>query len=186
MCLKETCSKVCIGKYLSDNFPIQNGLKQGDDLSPLIFYFALEYSVRKVQENQVGLKLSGTHQLLVYADDVNLLADNINIIKKITETLIDASKKFGLEVKIEKTKYMFLSRNQNGGQNYDIRIANRCFKNVAKCRYLGATITNQILIQEEIKRRVNSGNSCYHSVQNLLSSRMRSKNIKIRILPVVL
>jgi hypothetical protein len=82
MCLNETCSEVRIGKHLSDSFPIQNCLKQGDFLSPLIFNFTLDYAIRKVQENQVGLKLKGTHHLLAYADDVNLLADNTDTIEK--------------------------------------------------------------------------------------------------------
>jgi hypothetical protein len=77
MCLNETCNKVRIGKHLSDSFPIQNGLKQEDALSPLLFNFALEYAIRKIQENQVRLKLNATHQVLAYADDVNLLGDNI-------------------------------------------------------------------------------------------------------------
>jgi ribosomal protein S2 len=64
-----------------------------------------------------------------------------------------------------------MSLHQNVGKNHDIKIANRCFENVVQFRYLGTTITNHNLIQEEIKRRLNSCNLCYHSVQNLLSSR---------------
>jgi hypothetical protein len=67
---------------LYDNFPVQNGLKEGDALSPLLFNFALEYAISKAQENQMGLKLNWTHQLLAYADDINLLRDNIYTIKK--------------------------------------------------------------------------------------------------------
>jgi hypothetical protein len=87
----------------------------------------------------------------------------------------------GLEVNVEKIKYMLLSRRQNLGQNHDIKIAIRCFENVAQLKYLGMTVTNQNLFQEEIKRRLNSHNSRNHSVQTLLSSRLPSKNVKIRL-----
>jgi hypothetical protein len=75
---------------------------------------------------------------------------------------------------------MLLSHHQNVGQNQDINIANKSFENVSQFKYLGTTVTNQNLIQEQIKRRLNSGNACYHSVQDHLSSCLLLKNVKIR------
>jgi hypothetical protein len=90
MCLNETYSTMCIGKNQpkSDKFPIQNGLKQGDVLSPLLLNFALEYAIRRVQENQEELKLNRTHQLLAYADDVNIVGENTETIKEKHRSLI--------------------------------------------------------------------------------------------------
>jgi len=88
-------------------------LKQGDALSPLLFNFALECAIRRVQVNQDGLKLNGTHQLPVNVDDVNILGGSLLPVKENTEALIVASKEIGLEVNADETKYMVMSREQN-------------------------------------------------------------------------
>ena len=101
---------------MSDRFPIRNGLKQGDAFAPLIFYFVLEYAIRRVQVNWDGLKLNGTHQLLAYTDDVNILGGSIHILKENAEPLVAATRETGLEVSADKTKYMIMSRDQNAGR----------------------------------------------------------------------
>jgi hypothetical protein len=111
----------------------------------------------------------------MYADDVNLLGDSVSTIKENTETLLGASRDFGLEINAENTKYMIMCRYPNSGQNQNIRIANESFENVATFKYFGTTLTNQKDIHDEIKSRLNSGNACYYSFQNLLSSRLISK-----------
>jgi hypothetical protein len=91
----------------------------------------------------VGLKLNETHQLLVCADDVNLLGDNVDTIKENMETLIDTSKEVDLGVKAEKTKFMLLFHLQNMVQNHyiKIRVLNSSFESVAQFTYLGMTVT---------------------------------------------
>ena len=90
-------------------FPIRNGLKQRDALKPLLFNFALGYAIRRVQVNQEGLKLNGTHNLFVYAEDINILGGSVHTIKKNADALVVASKQTGLEVNADKTKYMVMS-----------------------------------------------------------------------------
>ena len=106
MCLNNTYSRVRVGKFLSDMFPIRNGFKQGDALKPLLFNFALVYAIRRVQVNQDGLKLNGTHQLLLYADDVNILCGSERTVKKNIEAVLIGSKEIGPEVNADKTKYV--------------------------------------------------------------------------------
>jgi len=154
MSLTETYSKIWIGKNVSDRFPIRNGLKQGDALSPILFNFALEYTIRRVQVNQDGLKLNGTHQLLAYADDVNILGGSIHTLKENAEALVAATRENGLEVSADKTKYMVMSRDQNAGQIHSVRIDNSTFERVEEFKYLGTTLAKQNSIAEESKSRL--------------------------------
>jgi hypothetical protein len=102
--VKETCSRVWVGKHFSDTFPIKNGLKEGVALSSLLFNFALAYAIRRVQVNQEGFKLNVTHQLLVYADDANILGGSIHTVKENIDALVVTSKETRLAVNAEKTK----------------------------------------------------------------------------------
>ena len=137
------------------------------------------------------MKLNGTHQLLAYDDDVNKLGGGIYTLKENAEALVAATREIGLEVSADKTKYMVMSRDQNAGQNHSVRTDNSTFeKRVEEFKYLETTLI-QNSNREEIKSRLRSGNACYHSVLILLSSRLLSRKLKIKIyrtiiLPVVL
>jgi hypothetical protein len=102
MCLSETYSRVRVGNNFSEIFPVRNGLKQGDALSLLLFNFALDYAIKRVQVNQDGLKLNGTYQLLAYAVDVNILGGSVHTVKENADALVVATKETGLEVNADK------------------------------------------------------------------------------------
>jgi len=87
-------------------FPIRNGLKKEDALSPLLFNIALEGAIRRVQVNHEGLKFRGTHKLLVYADDINMLGRSVHAVKKNTEASVVTRREIGPKVHADKTKYM--------------------------------------------------------------------------------
>jgi hypothetical protein len=119
------------------------------------------------------------------------VGENIDTIQKNTKALLSAGKEVGLEVDPQKTKYMLISHYHKARQYHSIKTANRSFEDVAKFKYLGTTLTDKNCMHEEIKSKLKSGNACYHSVQSLLSSRLLSRKVKVKIykttiLPVVL
>ena len=162
-----------------DLFPIMNGLKKkkGDSLSPLLCNFELGYAIRRIQPNQCGLKLKITLQIQVNVDVVNILGSSIHTLKENAEDGVFASKEMGLEVNADKTKCVFMSRDQNAGRSHNVKTDSKSFERMEKFKYFGTTVTNQNSIQEEIKGRLRSGNTCYHSVQTPLSASLLSKNI---------
>jgi hypothetical protein len=134
------------------------------------------------------LKLDDIHQILVYADDVNtrILGGSVHTIKKNTE----AGKNNGLEVYADETTYMAMLEVRIAGRSQNIKTDNCSLERMEEFKYLGTPLTNQNSMQEEIKSRLNPGNSCYHSMQNLLYSCLLSKNLKIKtyrtiLLPVI-
>jgi sorting nexin-29 len=114
----------------------------------------LEYAIKRVRVNQDGLKLNDTHQLLAYANDVNILGGSVHIVKENAKALVVATKETGLEVNPDKTKYMVMSRDWNAGRGDSVKIDNSSIERVEEFRFLGTTLTDQNSIQDEIKSRL--------------------------------
>jgi hypothetical protein len=137
MCLVETYSGFRVRKYLSDMFSVKNSSKRADPLSPLLFNFALDYTITRVQGNQGGLKINGTNQPLVNADDVNILGGSVHTVKEITEALVVTSKHTGLKLNDDKTRYMVTSQDQNEGRSHNIKTDNTSSEKLELFKYLG-------------------------------------------------
>jgi len=114
----------------------------------LLLNFALENVIMKYEEHQDGLKLNGTHQLVVYVDDVNKLGGSVHTVKESRESVVVASNEPGLEVNADKTKYMIMSREQNAGRNQSMKIDNSSTERVEEFKYLGTNLAYQNSIQE--------------------------------------
>ena len=126
------------------------------------------------------------HQLIFYADDINILGRSVHTLKKNTEALVVVGVETGLEVDCEKTNCVVMFQDQNAVRCHSTQTDSIPLQRVEGLRYLGTTLRHQTSIREEIKSRLKSGNACYHSVQNILFSRLLSKNINIKIHRIII
>ena len=117
----------------------------------MLYNFALQYPIRRVQVNQGGLKLNGTHQLLVYAEDVNILGGSVHTIKENAEALLVASKDIGLEVNVGKTKYMVMSGDQIAGRSHSMKIDYSFFERVEEFKYSETTEQVKSLFRKKLR-----------------------------------
>jgi hypothetical protein len=161
-------------------FPIKKGLKKENALSLLPLKSALDYATRRVQVNQDGLKLNGTHPESICVD-VNILGGIVHATKKNTVALVVASKKVGLERTADKTSHSICLENGMQDDVTILKLDKKPFQGVDLFKCFGATSMGENAIQEEITSGLKSGNACCHSVQNLLSSSFLSKNIKFDV-----
>ena len=136
----------------------------------MLFSFVYVDGEVRVSSGSVPLEhlcafLNGTHQLLAYADDVNILGGSAHTVKENAESLLVATKEIGLlELNVAKTKYMVMSRDRNVGRGHSVKIDNNSIEKVEEFKYLGTTLTDKNSIQEEIKGRLKLANACYYSV----------------------
>jgi hypothetical protein len=136
-------------------------------------------------------KLNSTPELLLYADDINILGGSMHAIVKHTKAFVVASKEIGLELNAKKTKYMTIPRDKYARQNHKVNLGDMSFEMLERFRYLGTTLTKQNSIHEDVKNIIKSANVWYNSAQNPLPSSLLSENINVKIyrtvlLPVVL
>jgi len=138
------------GRQRSHTFPIKNGLQQERVSSPFLFNFGLEHATRRVEVNQDGLKLNG-NQLLVYADDFNILGGSVHTIQKNTDVLVFGSKETGIQVIADKTKYMVMSRDQNAGRSRSIKNDNSSFEMMETVQIFGNNPNIRIVFRKNLR-----------------------------------
>ena len=183
MNIDHTDIKVKVGHSTSNVVQVTTGLRQGDALSPILFNIALEKVVREIRMDQGGVRIGDANiGLLAYADDIVLLAENKDQLRRQANKLIENAKRIGLEINTEKTEYMVVQRkvplnNQNSG----LEVEGHTFKRIQQFKYLGAMLTQQNEINNEVKARIQAGNRCYFGLTKLLRSRTLSTNLKIQI-----
>ena len=180
MTQKDARAMVMIDGHCGDEFMLTRGVRQGDALSATLFNLALEAAVENITDN--GHIIYKLRQVCAYADDVVLIARNEKQLQELYLEMRVETKKIGLEVNEEKTKYMVVSTREERRRNKNnLRIADRVFEKVEQFVYLGVEINSSNLISQEIQRRIMAGNRALYANIKLLKSRLITRKTKLKI-----
>lgn len=180
--LSHVRSQVRIRNNLSETFETIDGFRQGDPLSTLMFNIVLEKAIRSSNVETSGTIYRKSSQLLGYADDLDTIGRNVDIVKENYTKLDESAAVYGLEVNEEKTVYMKTSSSsENRSQNQTLQIGDKHFKAVDSFVYLGSLVNSDNDIGEEIRRRITLGNRSFYSLQKLFRSKTLHRNLKCQL-----
>lgn len=191
MTLTDTVNRVKIKEATSETFEVKQGLRQGDPLSTTLFNLVLEHIIRKSGINRKGTLFNKSHQCLAYADDIAILARSRTVLEQLTAQLIKAAEKEGLELNIEKTKYMEV-KNKTGSKNKtNLQIRRHDgekidFEEVESFMYLGVLVDNKCQEEKEIELRIAKSNNCAGSLGRFLKCKEISRKVKISVYKTII
>lgn len=177
-------AKVRVENEYTETFDVNTGVRQGDGISPLLFNIVLERTLKRTGELQLGMNVGTIINLLAFADDIVLPADNKEDLITLAEILINEAKEVGLNVNREKTKYMCI-----GGRTQRLRslqVGEHDFQGCSEFKYLGVTITKDNIELVEIENRIAAANRCFWAVQKLMSKKILSRTTKLRIYKTII
>ncbi|CAG9134902.1 unnamed protein product [Plutella xylostella] len=184
---KESRMKVRVGGELTEEFAVVTGLKQGDALSPMLFNLALEHVLRGVLELDFGLQLNGKHKVVGYADDLAVLGKTAEEVRKAAKLLDTEAGKIGLRINRGKSEYLHMKRYKDKSvRRQDLHVGDVTYKGVSRFKYLGCTVTDTNTRDEEIDTRIQSFLRCSAALHKVLTSRLLSRNTKLRIYKTVI
>lgn len=182
MTLRQTDCKVKIEGEISKGFEVNQGLRQGDVLSTLLFNIALEKVMRRVDEsNPGGTLFNRITQNLAYADDIVLLSRRKQELEENLVKLETAGEEMGLKINQSKTKYMLSTRKRQNTKEKTILLNQVEYEWCQNFKYLGSLITDDNNMRDEINMRISAGNRSYFALQKVFRSRGLSRNLKLRI-----
>ena len=181
ICTIGSRSRIKIDGTLSECFDINSSLKQGDALSPLLFNNALEKVIRDTKPRQQILSPRGTSLVIAYADDIDIHGNDYSNVGDLFTILESKTKKAGLQVNVDKTKYVHVSRISRATLPSQMTLGNRTFKRISGFRYLGSLGTSDNNTQSEINSRILNTWKCVNSLKKLLCSRVLNRKVKIQL-----